>query len=163
MEYVTYILIVIGVIGLCLVVFRRKYDFISAQPRKPSAAGSARPEPAVTQSEVKLTQENRLNVPAPWGWPGSVSLVRTAEEQIVSNTLHRFVDHLFSEKQTVEDSEYLLKRNESLRLLIENRSGKITDRVNGSVRTGKHATFPDEPTAIVERRLLKEVRTPWGW
>ena len=163
MEYVTYILIILGVMALCLVVFRRREQYIELRSSRPFVAGSAGTESTGEQSYGKLTQENRLNVPTPWGWPGSDSAIKAAEDRTVSETLHRFVDHLITEKQTVEDSEYLLKRNESLRLLMEDRYGMSRRVGSGSVKTKKNTPGPEGNSLVLEQREMKDVRTPWGW
>jgi hypothetical protein len=160
MEYVTYILIILGVMALCLAVFGRKGDFVSTKSGKPFPAGSKQPGSVEAQAKSKSTPENRLNVPTPWGWPGNGSVVKASEDHDLSETLHRFVDHLIAEKQTVEDRGYLLKRDESLRLLIEDRYGKSVGSGSGSAHTKKNAAgIP----IVVKQRELKEIRTPWGW
>ena len=163
MEYVTYILIILGVMALCLVVFGRKGDFVSAKSGRPFLAGSKQPGSVDAQARGKSTPENRLNVPTPWGWPGNGSVVKAAEDHDLSETLHRFVDHLITEKQTVEDREYLFKRDESLRLLIEDRYGKSVGGGSSSAQTKKNAPGSGGITIIAEQRKLKEIRTPWGW
>lgn len=163
MEYVTYILIILGVMALCLVVFRKKEHVIEVRSSRFFVADSNQPESADGQIYGQLTPENRLNVPTPWGWPGSGSVFKAAEDRTVSETLHRFVDHLITEKQTVEDIEYLLKRNESLRSLMEDRYGMSRSGEYGLVKTTKNAPGPEGFSIIAETRDLKEVRTPWGW
>lgn len=160
MEYVTYILIVLGLLALCIRLIPKR-DSADRSPGRRTAANvksdrQAVPEPGLT---------GRVDVPTPWGWPGNHSRTSTAEELSVSEALQRFVDHLVAEKQTVENSEYLLRKNESLRSMIEGRYRVPGSAPNGSSR--KPSTDPsDGPVGgpiVFDRSRLREVRTPWGW
>jgi len=154
MEYVTYILICLGILALCMTAFWRKGVF--SGNRSQSTGAPVQSEPVSAE---------RLDVPTPWGWPGSESVVSAAEDRTVSDSLHRFVDHLISEKQTVEDSEYLLKRNENLRSLIEDRYGKPPsgNSTNGSRKKGVPVSGGSSLSINRGRDSLREIRKPWGW
>jgi hypothetical protein len=154
MEYVNYILITLGVMVLCVMVFWRKDLF--ARSHAPTEEASR---------EVEISSDDRLNVPTPWGWPGNDSAMKLAEERTVSESLHRFVDHLISEKQTVEDQEYVLRKRENLRLLIEDRYGssRTGKQANGDARKGKPETGGSSIIADLSRGSLHDVRKPWGW
>ena len=162
MEYVTYILIILGIMGLCILVFRRRGDeyelgagrtrTITSQSRARIEAASEAPQP-----------DSRLNVPAPWGWPGNQAHVGKASDRTVSETLHRFVDQLVSEKQTIENSEYLLKRKDNLRILIEDRYGVVKEREAEADEEATAAFHYRGTPRLAERGSLQEVKTPWGW
>jgi hypothetical protein len=162
MEYVTYILIILGIMGLCILVFRRRGDeyelgagrnrTITSQSRAMTEAAGEAPQP-----------DSRLNVPAPWGWPGNQAHVGKASDRTVSETLHRLVEQLVSEKQTIENSEYLLKRKDNLRILIEDRYGVVKEReAEADDKTTAASHFRGTPR-LAERGSLQEVKTPWGW
>ena len=51
------------------------------------------------------------------------SLLKTNGVNGGQDSLHRFVDLMMSEKQTVENREYLLKKDASMRALLEDRFG----------------------------------------
>lgn len=165
MEYVTYILIILGIMALCIVLFRRKDNFDEVCRGSNGFSVSSKPDAPARLMDSKVSSNERLNVPTPWGWPGNNSRTQAAEEVSVSETLQRLVDHVVTEKQTVEDSNYLLKRNQSLRLLVEDRYGLSRMNVNGSGKSDsikKRADMAGSPI-VVDRKSLQEVRTPWGW
>ena len=143
MEYISYILIILAILLSCFLMVR-----VPEQPRrrrnkakelarpghvnKKSARVDAvknKPEPP-----VQSLQRQSLEVPTPWGWPGhhgpdlasKVTPLNAQEVHGVSESLHHFVDRLFQEKHTVEDHEYQLRKNASLRALVEDRYGKAS-------------------------------------
>jgi hypothetical protein len=155
MEYVTYILIILGIMGFCLLVFRRN----AVQ----TWVGNGNHHSKITVPASQDSPESRLNVPIPWGWPGNNTPAGSTEQHDVSDSLHRFVDHLISEKQTVESREYLLKRNENLKLLVESRYGLSKIRSDGIEQSTKQKADSGGSPIIFERYSLEEIKTPWGW
>ena len=165
MEYVTYILIIMGIMALCIVLFRRKDEVNAVYRGGDSFSVTSKPDSPATSTEAKASLNERLSVPTPWGWPGNDLRTRAVDERTVSDTLQRFVDHLIVEKQTVEDRNYEQKRNESLRSLVEDRYGPSKNNANGHGKSGskKEPTDLAGSPIVVARSSLHEVRTPWGW
>jgi hypothetical protein len=139
----------------------------SASPAK-KAVKKDKPK-ALLGAEAALERQ-RKPVPVPWGWPGHENHIPAKRHQPlnaeevhgVSESLHRFADRLMMEKQTVDNREYLLKRDASLRALIEDRYGR-THSLNGS---GRKAPKEPEISDIDEKikfEPLQELKTPWGW
>ena len=136
MEYLYYLLAIVAVLGVCLVLFR--------VPRDPATEGRAE-QRARADAAVKdeagpspALQRDLKNVPTPWGWPGSdmrsaLSPARPHNGSAGSDSaagLQSWIDRLVAEKRTVDDSEYLLRKDASLRALLEDRFGR-------SVRPGE--------------------------
>lgn len=165
MEYFTYILIILGIMSLCLLVFRETSRGGRSVSRSHSLANSS----ADTESSAEPGSKPEVisfnaNIPIPWGWPGNDGLYNAGKHRPVSESLHRFVDHLISEKQTIENREYLLRRDESLRAMIEDRSGQKAQAKNH--RNSSHKRRSQEPNFIpgkAVKNALAEVPVPWGW
>jgi hypothetical protein len=133
MEYVSYILVVLGVLTLVLLwaLGSGQIQF-SNKSTKRSHTDSRLALKHHEQSKVKqLAATRSLNIPTPWGWPGhdgdplrkNGSSLNTHNAHGTQNSLHRFVDLMMSEKQTVESREYLLKKDASMRALLDGRFG----------------------------------------
>jgi len=165
MEYVTYILIIIGIIAVCLVLWPEK-------AREHTLGKSTHRSGAPAETPLADTALNRemLNVPIPWGWPGheehatgKVHASFTAEEvHGVSESLHRFADRLLSEKQTKDSREYLLKKEDSLRALLEDRYGRAY-RAPQAKNQNTQSPILHDPGKPHVMEPLHEVKTPWGW
>jgi len=165
MEYVTYILIVIGIMALSFFLWPEK---VREHTLKKSTHKSGTPA-EIPRADTALNMET-LNVPIPWGWPGHEehvtdnSHVTFAAQEVhgVSESLHRFADRLLSEKQTKESSEYLLKKEDSLRALLEDRYGRAykTSQVNKQNTQSPNLRKPGKRLVM---EPLHEVKTPWGW
>lgn len=122
MEYLHYALVVVALLAVCLV------GLLQARRREPvtrkqkSAAAQAERLPnhhAILQRELR-------QVPTPWGWPGSDSHARL-NGSAQHRSLNEWVDWLISEKRTVDDDDYLARRNASVRALIEDRYGRVVE------------------------------------
>ena len=161
MEYVTYILIIAGILVLCLILFR--------DPEQ-SLAREVKPKAAKPLSEAHALSSETLSVPIPWGWPGHYhhapekTRARPNAQEVhnVSETLHRFVDRLVSEKQTIESREYLSKKDASLRALLEDRYGRATamkEKRDDRRKLNLHRT----PKAALGSEDLGQLKTPRGW
>jgi hypothetical protein len=165
MEYITYILVVFGIMALCYVLCPEKAreHKLKKHTLKSSAPAETAPVDVVLDSEM-------LSVPIPWGWPGhdervtnhSHASLNAQEVHGVSESLHRFADRLLSEKQTIESREHLLKKDASMRALLEDRYGRAyrMTRANNRVARARLLRDPDKPLVI---EPLREVKTPWGW
>ncbi len=103
----------------------------------------------------KILKRELSNVPTPWGWPGCSDLhpsktrsaIADSEVHGVSQTLHRWVDRLVSERRTVEDNEYVLRKNASIRALLEDRYGRAS-------------TMPEIKYRKVKPLLLRDPSAP---
>ena len=165
MEYITYILIISGIMALCFILLPEKAIEHTLKKPAPKTA-TAIETPRV---EVALDRET-LNVPIPWGWPGHDEHVtanghaslNAQEVHGVSESLHRFADRLLSEKQTIDSREYLLKKNESLRALLEDRYGRAY-RMPQAKNRNVQAPISRNPGKPLLMEPLHEVKTPWGW
>ena len=180
MEYITYILIILGIMVLCHFVLRdpeqsltrdeepgllkKIPEHLSGKKATNNSAASELPNASHTPGI------ETLNVPTPWGWPGHDNRAATTSKAIpnaqevhdVSESLHRFVSRLLSEKQTVEDREYLLKKDASMKALFEDRYGRAGVAPDaGNPKTG---TPPlSDPDKAHEMDSLRQMKTPWGW
>lgn len=149
MEYVIYLAAILVPLGLCIYKLTtlgraepvgRARRIISSEDETPEQAGNVKAPVSLRQAEEVLQRE-RLKVPTPWGWPGNPNTHETyyaqdhpARHASVSAegsaTLHRWVDHLVSSKQTTDNQEYLRRRDYSMRALLEDRfvsPGKMTE------------------------------------
>jgi hypothetical protein len=136
-EYVYYILIILCLMTCVLLVARSPgQSRLSGDPV--SLADKARKQ-KLKDGKLKVKGEQRTKslkrnpvmkralsrVPTPWGWPqyddnGDIK----SGERDFSTSLHRLADKLIHEKKTVQDQEYLDKRNASMRALLEDRYGR---------------------------------------
>ncbi|MBT8057108.1 MAG: hypothetical protein KJO72_09265 [Gammaproteobacteria bacterium] len=191
MEYLTYILIIFTICLVFIALLRPSLK--SVAPDKPGDAPVDRREPGDSK-HLNLRASERLDAPTPWGWPGHQghaparkAAAPSSEEGPssspgVSDSLHRWVDRLVSEKRTVEDQEYVLKKDASLRALLEDRYGQASKiRINGSGRSvgrapvngesrstppgtnGDRAEETDTAAEHGRRAPIRDVKTPWGW
>ena len=164
MEYVTYILICSVILGVCYLLFRRSDDLPLSGKSMDRIAQTASPDESQHAPDDSLASaDSRLNVPTPWGWPGNQGVPMRAEDHKVSESLHRFVDHLLAEKQTVETREYVLKNTDSIRMLIEDRYGRSAKRPLQKQQTDSTSSEPRGGPSPRVKSQLHEVRTPWGW
>ena len=165
MEYVTYILIIIGIMALSFVLWPEK-----AREHTLKKSTQKNGTPAETpRADTALNRES-LHVPIPWGWPGheehatdnSHATFTAQEVHGVSESLHRFADRLLSEKQTKESREYQLKKEDSLRALLEDRYGRAYKKpqANKQNTQSPNVRNPGKPLVM---ESLHEVKTPWGW
>jgi hypothetical protein len=165
MEYITYILVVFGIMALCYVLCPEKAreHKLKKQTLKSGVPAETPPVDVALNSEM-------LSVPIPWGWPGhdehvtnhSHASSNAQEVHGVSESLHRFADRLLSEKQTKESREYLLKKDASLRALLEDRYGRAY-RMPLANNRGTQAPLLRDPGKPLVMESLHEVKTPWGW
>ncbi|NND55782.1 MAG: hypothetical protein HKN57_00880 [Xanthomonadales bacterium] len=142
MEYFKYMLVILAILVSCFMLVR-----VPARPVRRLRKGDQRTgfrhkenqpphESKADSAEIKklTAQRKMLKTPTPWGWPGhngavparKLASLGAREVHGVSESLHQFVDRLFKEKHTVEDREYLLRKNASLRALVEDRYGRAS-------------------------------------
>jgi len=81
----------------------------------------------------KILQREMTSVPTPWGWPGHHHDAAEGSDQEpgveldgrgISHSMQRWVNHLVTQKRTVGDREYVLRKNASMRALLEDRFGR---------------------------------------
>ena len=165
MEYITYILIIFGLMAVCFLLLAEK-----AREYKLKKPTSKITTPVEASGEDIALNREMLNVPIPWGWPGhddhvteiSHGSLNALEVHGVSESLHRFADRLLNEKQTIESREYLLKKDASLRALLEDRYGRAY-RTSVSINQDAKAPLLRDPGKPLVIEPLSEVKTPWGW
>ena len=164
-------LIILGILGLCVVLFRIPEEFVTEIDATKFSKQKV-PDRAVAKQirQNGRATEQGLAVPIPWGWPGydehakNKGAANGNPEQAhgVSESLHRFVDHLLSEKQTVENREYVLKKDASLRAMVEDRYGRARlapdqkQQEPGELLLRKSGEPP-------KMKVLIALKTPWGW
>ena len=200
MEYLYYLLIIGSIFSLLFLLLVR-----SAGLREKRSRGSLRIQTQRTaqgkREESDAEFESRANqhvsgghqlsrVPTPWGWPGhngygdhgagswSSKSSDSSSQPVASASLHQWVDRMIAEKRTVEDREYVLKKNESLRALLEDRYGKLdrkhdqqdnnsktnAEEVSSSLKKeARQLTLPGAQGAHGKTSQLGKIRTPWGW
>jgi len=142
MEYVSYILVTLGILIACLLLMRPPAQPIqkthsqartSKTATKPVATVNGADTDTAWRSKL-LLQRELGHVPIPWGWPGHqgyasssrLSSLDTPQDHGVSQTISHVVDRLFTEKLTVDSQEYLLRKDASLRALVEDRYGRAS-------------------------------------
>lgn len=146
MDYLYYILVTLAIMALCLYLTgfpglkridsdQAAFDERARKRRKREQSQSPRHD-RIPEREEMFLNRGVQNVPTPWGWPGhddktgighsvhSASIPKTPEVHGVSDSLHRWVDRLVSEKRTVDDQDYVLKKEASVRALLEDRYGR---------------------------------------
>lgn len=142
MEYVYYVLIVLCLVACILVIARvpvqarlsRNTVALANKARKQTikeeqlkAKNSRRKSPPFSHNRRKNSVMRRelARVPTPWGWPryDEDGDIRSSEHGF-SASLHHLADRLIHEKKTVQDQDYVNKRNASMRALLEDRYGR---------------------------------------
>jgi hypothetical protein len=207
MEYLNYIVIILGIMAVCVLLIRipgqkrLKGDKVALSEKARNHRAKKQVSRAEEKKQKKHDQEvlhrELSKVRTPWGWPGhdhTVKLENSLEAQEVhgfSESMHRFVDKLIAEKKTVENKEFLLKKNDSLRSMVEDRYGranKMSDQEYRKVKApllrdpsqphdqmdnfpagkvdgvkSKLSSQPESTRPYKKPSRLKEVRKPWGW
>lgn len=142
MEYLYYVLLILALAAVLLLALRmpgrkrlagRPEDLASRAKRRREVerqrdadrAGDLARRHAVLERELK-------QVPTPWGWPGS-DLHGSSKPDLADHlhgevahpgTVRRWLDHLVVEKRTVQDEDFLQRREASLKALLEDRYGR---------------------------------------
>ena len=201
MEYVYYLLVVISIFSMLLLLFVRSEnlskensrEFKRIQARKNIAVQKqkAQSEAISTASQSVSPSRQASQAPTPWGWPGHQGHGNFMESsagrsfssgnpEVSGMALQQWVDRLLSEKRTVEDQEYLLKKNDSLRALLEDRYGTTNGARNALPGDVESGTEHDQFRSSLKRDArqltdvgatgssgktseLKDIRMPWGW
>jgi hypothetical protein len=164
-DYLYYILVTLAIMAFCLYLMGVR-DFSGlgkdqaalderVMKRRGSEQSNSPRDERVSEREGMILNRGVKNVPTPWGWPGhddstenghavhSVKTPKTPETHVVSDSLHRWVDRLVSEKQTVDDQEYVLKREASVRALLEDRYGRTLRKSVNPDRNTRPSQFRD--------------------
>lgn len=141
MEYFYYLLVILALVALCLYLVRlpghvrltRNPADLADRARKlrqqQRRAGAG--ESPLPLHYERIIQRELRNVPTPWGWPGSTIRHGGLRAAAGSNgvpgptgSLQGWIDLLISEKRTVDDHDYRLRKDASLRALLEDRFGR---------------------------------------
>ena len=81
-------------------------------------------QPSLPHHQTIIKRELK-HVPTPWGWPGSdVRQGGLGDRSGGNGSLQAWIDHLVSEKRTVDDDLYQSRKDASLRALLEDRYGR---------------------------------------
>lgn len=200
MEYLYYLLIVGSILSLLLLLFVRSAGLREEKSRsstrdRTQKSAQGKQEESATEFEPPANQffsggRQFSRVPTPWGWPGhnghgdhgAGSWTGKSSglngQPVAGDSLHQWVDRLMAEKRTVEDQEYVLKKNESLRALLEDRYGKSdrkhdqmdnnrkssAEQVSSSLKKeARQLTLPGARGTHRKSSQLGEIRMPWGW
>jgi len=141
-DYIFYCAVVLIPLGIVLIALRQlgRQRLQDRQMKLAERARRRRQQEAERATQRKTTlphqqavlQRQLKNVPTPWGWPGSANRATAREGQanpstgssLSSSVFQRWIDHLVSEKRTVEDQEYRDSRHAALRTMIEDRFGR---------------------------------------
>lgn len=133
MEYLYYLLVILALVALCLYLVRipgharltRKpadlADRARAYRRREQKAAERAPAPHLPAHVLRRELKHVLT---PWGWPGSELRQGGVGMDRSQSSLQGWVDRLVSEKRTVDDDEYRLRKDASLRALLEDRFGR---------------------------------------
>jgi hypothetical protein len=135
-EYFYYFIVILALLALCLYLIRipgqvrltRKPVDLADRARKQRLQEKtiAHQESQVPPHHQRIIQRELRKVSTPWGWPGSdvrPGSLRGSQNGS-SGSLRTWIDQLTSEKRTVDDSEYRLRKEASLRALLEDRFGR---------------------------------------
>jgi hypothetical protein len=162
-EYVYYALFILAPLAICLYMIRRpgevrlnsgQSDLAElARRRRKSTETADRNTSASTRRQRVLNRELR-NIPTPWGWPGSEvrvgnGLSGSGNGQSMNGMvgpLQQWLDRLISEKRTIDDGEYLSRRDASLRAMIEDRFGRSANRSTEMVYQPVRAPLLRDPS-----------------
>jgi hypothetical protein len=139
MEYVYYALFILAVLAVCVFLAGlpgrhrlagRQVDLADrARRRREKVAGldAEKSQKQFRKTRHHVLQRDLSQVPVPWGWPGhnNTPAIQDGEDGIATS-LQRWVDHLVREKRTVDDAEFLSKRTESLKAMLEDRYGRAS-------------------------------------
>lgn len=130
MEYLYYLLVILTLVALCLFLVRipgqvrltrRPADLADrarAHRRKQEKAAEQTPAPS---PPAYIMRRELKHVPTPWGWPGSEARQAGTGSP---GSLQTWIDRLVTEKRTVDDDEYRLRKDASVRALLEDRFGR---------------------------------------
>lgn len=114
MEYAIYVMIVLAILAVC-------YFMVRLEPEElPTSNVQVNDQEAVVSLS---TSPDISGIPVPWGWPGSDIEHHhpRQHEKTVSDSLHRWVDHLVATKTTMDDDHYRQHRESCMRALLEDR------------------------------------------
>jgi hypothetical protein len=162
-EYLYYALFILTPLAICLYIIRRpgevrlnsgQSDLAElARRRRKSTETADRNTSASTRRQRMLNRELR-NIPTPWGWPGSEvrignGLNGSGNGQSMNGMggpLQQWLDRMISDKRTIDDGEYLSRRDASLRAMIEDRFGRSANRPTEMVYQPVRAPLLRDPS-----------------
>lgn len=141
MEYLYYVLLILVLLAGCLFALRipgrsrlagRPEDLAErTNQRREREQQKQRAKGADVAHRHAVLERELKHVPTPWGWPGSdlhggkSDLADHGYGEIAHpGVLRRWVDHLVTEKRTIQDEDYVQRREASLKALLEDRYGR---------------------------------------
>ena len=146
MEYVNYNLILLAMLVALMVwlklpsrsrsagPFRSNSSNLDQRHKKKTMPNKAAGHAHATGDEQKKQKSGRdlSKVLIPWGWPrhqknrshDGEPATAMSHSHSMSESLHHWADVLIREKHTVDDEDYRLKREISMRTLMEDRYGR---------------------------------------
>jgi hypothetical protein len=164
-EYLYYVLLVLGLLAGCLFALKipgrnrlaRKPEVLADRTRQRHQREKRKADAGHLDLEHRhavLVRELK-QVRTPWGWPGSEPHAteglnrgkHVSGEIVHQGALRRWVEHLVAEKQTIQDANYVQRREASLRALLEDRYGravKPSEMAYGKVKPPR-LRDPNEP------------------
>lgn len=202
MEYLYYALIILSLVALCLFLLRlpgharltRKPAELAdrARQRREKQRKKAEQAPQIPPGRTRTIQREIRNVPTPWGWPGSEVRPGGSDLNGSAGSRRGWLGRLVSEKRTVDDQAYRLRKDASLRALLEDRFGRPVqpaEMTYHKVRPPRlrdpglpydqQDNFPGGRTerivagltrqpglpgsAVRQAEPLKNLKKPWGW
>lgn len=159
MEYLYFFMLVVS-LGAVLAFWAVR----SARPGNLQAGRAAGASPVkVAAAAQGIRFERGAKAEAPWGWPGhgAVQSGESADgaDRGLGDRLGDWVGALLQQKRTVDDEDYRVRTNESLRALVEDRYARPS-AARPSPRRGRDSSARERSPGL-ER--TGPVRTPWGW
>lgn len=187
MEYVSYILITIGLVIACFFLLRPPVNSLRKGGKEPVIQKPVTDPGLEAQKARAVFQRELQGVPTPWGWPGHHGPLtsrrkhpaNSEEVHGVTESLHHFVERLFTEKDTVDSRDYLLRKDANLRTLVGDHFGRASTISEQTHQQGKLDGSFDAVSLLEQmdeypvgkqkndmtgvQKRPKELRTPWGW
>ena len=103
-----------------------------ARRRRKGEGDSGKADPLPNHKVV--LQRELQHVPKPWGWPGSELQRKEEANRALQGlatagslgSMKRWIDHLIAEKRTIEDADFLSRKQAALRSMVEDRFGQAS-------------------------------------
>ena len=124
---------------------------------------------------VSSATSDLTDIKTPWGWPGSATKPlrrqygaagNDAHRRPASSMMSRWIEGLVAEKQTVDNQEYRLRKDASLRTMLEDRYGQAGDAQAAGVAEfspGSGLDKGDPGASAINLSRIKNLKSPKGW
>lgn len=139
-EYLYYVLLVLALLAGCLFALKipgrkrltREHEKLAERARQRRAREQEKASTGIKGQAYRhaIIERELQKVRTPWGWPGAEHHGGESVQgggygdMAAHGGLRRWVDHLIAEKRTIQDEDYLKRREDSLRALLEDRYGR---------------------------------------